>query len=218
MRKRRPIWWNLVAGSAAILLVWLLITSWASPSKGAHPSTGPPPAAAPAGPCAGYYSQQVIKRPHYDVYDAVVTGDEFGPEVSGRTAPEILGVLQTRACYNSALLVDLTNHALYGIEPHVSVASRRQEIESLNQGPGAAWDQKVNALMAIVRSGAHIEPRDGAYRSWWYKPGPLPTDIPALYTGNAPARQSVYLVYTKKGSGTRYLRLECDFQPSDPLS
>ena len=204
-------WWLITAALAALILLWF------TPGYGAtvtsHPSergTGTSTSAQSSSTCAPL----TFDRPHFSVYDAVVTGHRFGPEVPGRTTTDVLAELERRLCFDPALLVDLHNYAVHGIKLTPSVLDgRKGEIDRLINNPDE-WDQAVSDLMADV-DGPNIDEYKGPYKTWWYKRGSSPTAIPSLHSGSSPERQSTFLAF-RYGGSQRWLRLECGFQPSDP--
>ena len=210
-RGEESAWWLITAALAAFILLWF------APGYGAtvtsHPSergAGTSTSAESSSTCAPL----TFDRPHFSVYDAVVTGHRFGPEVPGRTTTDVLAELERRLCFDPALLVDLHNYAVHGIKLTPSVLDGRQgEIDRLINNPDE-WDQAVSDLMADV-DGSTIDEHKGPYTSWWYKRGSSPDAIPSLHSGSSPERQSTFLAF-RYGGGQRWLRLECDFQPSDP--
>jgi hypothetical protein len=204
-------WWLITAALAALIL--LSFTPGYGARLAAHPSergAGTGTSDQSSSPCAPL----TFDRPHFSVYDAVVTGHRFGPEVPGRTTTDVLAELQRRLCFDPALLVDLHNYAVHGIKLTPRVLDGREgEIDRLIDNPDE-WDQAVIDFMADVE-GPTIDEHDGSYRSWWYKRGSSPTAIPSLHSSGSPERQSTFLAF-RYGGSQRWLRLECDFQPSDP--
>jgi hypothetical protein len=204
-------WWLITAALAALIL--LSLTPQYGAELTAHPSergAGTSTSTQSSSTCAPL----TFDRPHFSVYDAVVTGHRFGPEVPGRTTTDVLAELERRLCIDPALLVDLHNYAVHGIKLTPGVLDRRQgDIDRLIDHPDD-WDQAVSDLMADV-DGPDIDEHKGSYRSWWYKRGLSHGNIPSLHSGSSPERQSTFLVF-RYGGGQRWLRLECGFQPSDP--
>jgi hypothetical protein len=207
---------------AALLLLTvalLMVLVWPSQPTGtaaASASAAQPTAAATpkAGPCdQPKGSSHAYARPHYFVYDAVVRKDHFGPEVTGRTAADVIEELRQRVCADPALLVDLVNHQKYGPQLTVGGPRRTAEIQRLIRHP-RAWDQQVGRFIAHVQRGnPHLSSTNYPYFSWSYEPGASHTDIPRLTGGISGPQFSVFLIYEGTG-GSRMLRLECGFQPS----
>lgn len=156
------------------------------------------------------------ESPRFLAYDAVLdpTEHRMGPELTGDAAQSVMVSLKHRICLDAAYMFDLESYVNFGYYAEVDADDRERMIEDMIWGERVLWSDRAETLFNMITFGKpKLYEANDSLRSWFYRTGAAPSEVPDLHEGALTSELTDLLGFIGRDGQLRELRLKCGGQP-----